>query len=621
MEKKLLAEINIEGKEITHFASFSLKQAFNDHHHFELRFNHDHMGAPGLISLDDSRDFVGKSLTASFGHSQEGMQHFIGIVAKVELSQSHGYHGVLIVSGYSPTVLIDRGPDLGSYLDKDLNEIVKLATKDTPANDLKVVANADRDSSIDYLIQYKESDFAFLNRLSAEYHEWFFYDGKQLNFGKPDVQNEISLFYGRDVQEMQYAMEIGPIKNKRFSYSPNQNEMLQGESTGKTDGSTPDLSHAIKASNLTYSKTFNQPALIRVDNSNDIKKLVENEEKANTSELLKVTARGDNAELSIGSIAEITMSLRKELAFTTESLGKFLITSINHHINENGKYHHTFEGRIATTERILVKNFEKPQPDMQLADVIDNNDPQGQGRIKVRFKWECLTNDVTEWLRVVTPSAGTGERGSNRGYFAIPEINDQVMIAFEEGNIARPVVMGSVYHSSSVDSSPLIKNHLKSIITRSGHLLEFDDSEGTQGIKLTDMHQNIIYIDTKGNNITITALENMTLNCKNMQINVGENMDMQVGKDQSVSIGNNQTISVSKDINTTAGNNYSLSAAGDIQENSDHRKEFVSKDFVRQSDTSNELASAISIFSQSENMTLQSGKTVEVNSAEKSKMF
>ncbi|WP_293783895.1 phage baseplate assembly protein V [uncultured Pedobacter sp.] len=612
MEKKLIAEINIEDKEITHFASFSLTQAFNEHHYFELRFNHDQMGAPGLITLDDSRDFVGKTLTASFGHSPEKMQNFKGLVSKVELSQNHGYHGVLIVSGYSPTILIDRGPDLGSYLDKDLNEIVKLATKDTPANDLKVVANAARTSSIDYIIQYRESDFAFLNRLSAEYHEWFFYDGKQLNFGKPNIQKEISLFYGRDVQEMQYAMEIAPIKNKRFSYNPKQNEMLQSESTGKVDG-TPDLSHAVKASNLTFSKTFNQPALIRVDNNNDIKNLVENEEKANTSELLKVTARGDNAGLSIGSIAEITMSLRKEMAFTTESLGKFLITSIKHHIDENGKYHNKFEGRISTTERILVKNFEKPQPDMQLADVIDNNDPQGQGRIKVKFKWECLTNDVTEWLRVVTPSAGIGDRGNNRGYFAIPEIDDQVMIAFEEGNIARPVVMGSVYHSSSVDSSPLIKNHLKSIITRSGHLVEFDDDAGTQGIKITDIHNNIIHIDTKGNNITITALENMTLNCKNMQINVQENMDVQVGQNQSTNAG--------KDIATTAGNNYSLSAVGDVSETSNNRTELATKDFKRIADTSNEIASEISMFSAKENMTMQSGKIVELNSAEKSNLF
>jgi len=612
MEKKLITEINIEGKDITHFASFSLQQAFNEHHYFELRFNHDQMGAPGMISLDDSRDFVGKTLTASFGHSSAGMQNFVGLVSKVELSQNHGYHGIVIVSGYSPTILIDRGPDLGSYLDKDLNEIVKLATKDTPANDLKVIANASRSSTIDYIIQYKESDFAFLNRLSAEYHEWFFYDGKQLNFGKPNTQKEIALFYGRDVQEMQYAMEIAPIKNKRFSYNAKQNEMLVSESNGKVDG-TPDLSHAIKASNLTFSKTFNQPSLIRVDNSGDIKSLVENEEKANTSELLKVTARGDNAGLSIGSIAEITMSLRKELAFTTESLGKFLITGIKHHIDENGKYHNTFEGKVATTERILVKNFQKPQPDMQLADVIDNNDPQGQGRIKVKFKWECLTNDVTEWLRVVTPSAGVGDRGNNRGYFAIPEIDDQVMIAFEEGNVARPVVIGSVYHSSSVDSSPLIKNHLKSIITRSGHLVEFDDDANSQGIKITDIHNNIIHIDTKGNNITITALENMTLNCKNMQINVQENMDVQVGQNQSTNAG--------KDIATTAGNNYSLSAVGDVSETSNNRTELATKDFKRTADTSNEIASEISMFSAKENMTMQSGKIVELNSAEKSNLF
>ena len=621
MEKKLITEINIEDKEITHFASFTLKQAFNEHHYFELRFNHDQMGAPGLISLDDSRDFVGKTLTASFGYSQEGMQNFIGLVSKVELSQSHGYHGIIIVSGYSPTILIDRGPDLGSYLDKDLNEIVKLATKDTPANDLSVAVNAARRSSIDYIIQYKESDFAFLNRLSAEYHEWFFYDGRRLNFGKPDVQNEISLFYGRDVQEMQYAMEIAPIKNKRFAYSPKQDEMLQSESSGKVNG-TPDLSHAIKASNLTYSKTFNQPSLIRVDNGNDIKNLVDNEEKANTSELLKVTAKGDNAELSIGSIAEITMSLRKELAFTSESLGKFLITGINHHINENGKYSNTFEGKIATTERILVKNFEKPQPDMQLADVIDNNDPEGQGRIKVKFKWECLTNDVTEWLRVVTPSAGVGERGINRGYFAIPEIDDQVMIAFEEGNIARPVVMGSVYHSASVDSSPLIKNHLKSIITRSGHLLEFDDSEGTQGIKLTDMHQNIIYIDTKGNNITITALENMTLNCKNMQINVGENMDTNVGKNISESAGENITSSANQDIIQTAGKDINISATGDMRETANNKTELVEKAYVRSAVDSTQYAEKVTIFSTKENMLLESSeKTVEINSAEKSNLF
>lgn len=508
MENKLIVEISIEDAAIAHFASFNLLQAFNQHHYFELHLNHDHLGAPGLISLDDSRDFVGKTLTASFGYSPEGLQQFAGLVTKVELSQSHGYHGVLIVSGYSPTILIDRGPDLGSYLDKDLDTIVKLATNDTPANDLTIVCNASRKAAIDYLIQYRESDFEFLNRLSGEYHEWFFYDGKQLNFGKPDKQKEVSLFYGRDVFNLQYAMEVSPIKYKRFAYNPKQDEMLHSESTGKADGN-PDLAHAIKASNTMYSKTFNQPSLIRVDNSNDIKSHVGNEEKAHISELLKINASGDNAQLTIGNIAEITMSIRKELAFATESLGKFLITNINHQIDGTGKYSNTFEGLVASTERIMVKNYQKPQSDMQLADVIDNDDPQGQGRVKVKFKWECQTNDPTEWLRVISPNAGSGDTGKNRGFHVIPEKGDQVVIAFEEGNVARPVVMGSVYHGKSGDSSSFKNSNTKGLTSRKGSSLSFDDLN--HALNLGTNAANFVKIENGPGSITAQSAETIVI--------------------------------------------------------------------------------------------------------------
>jgi len=180
-----------------------------------------------------------------------------------------------------------------------------------------------------------------LNRLSAEYHEWLFYDGENLNFGKPNEQREVSLFYGRDIESLQYAMEVAPIKNKRFAYNPRQDEMLQSESTGSADG-RPDLVHAINASNTMYSKTFNQPSLVRVDNGSDIKDHVEHEEKANISNLLKIHASGDNPEVGIGTIADITMSLKQDLSFATESLGKFLITSVTHTIDERGHYHNTF---------------------------------------------------------------------------------------------------------------------------------------------------------------------------------------------------------------------------------------------------------------------------------------
>ncbi|MBO9674062.1 MAG: type IV secretion protein Rhs [Sphingobacteriaceae bacterium] len=587
MENKLIVEISIEGATIAHFASFNLLQAFNQHHYFELHFNHDQLGAPGLISLDDSRDFVGKTLTASFGHSLENMQHFSGLVTKVELSQSHGYHGVLVVSGYSPTILIDRGPDLGSYLDKDLDTIVKLATKDTPANDLAIVSNASRKSAIDYLIQYRESDFEFLNRLSGEYHEWFYYDGKQLNFGKPDKQKEVSLFYGRDVFNLQYAMEVSPIKYKRFAYNPKQDEMLQSESTGKADGN-PDLAHAIKASNTMYSKTFNQPSLIRVDNGNDIKSHVENEEKAHISELLKINASGDNAQLSIGSIAEITMSIRKELAFATESLGKFLITNINHQIDGTGKYSNTFEGLVATTERIMVKNYQKPQSDMQLADVIDNDDPQGQGRVKVKFKWECQTNDPTEWLRVMSPNAGSGDTGKNRGFHVIPEKGDQVVIAFEEGNVARPVVMGSVYHGKSGDSSGFKNSNTKGLTSRKGSSLSFDDLNhalnlGTNAANfvkiengpglITAQSAETIVIKTGQSSITLKKDGTIDIIGKVINIQGTQVINANAGEKpgNAVNIGKNATTAVTidtKNIDSKASNGITVNSQTTISQTS-----------------------------------------------------
>lgn len=604
MERKLITEINIEDKAITHFDSFDLEQQFNGHHYFELRFKQNQFGLPSLINLDDSRDFVGKTLTASFGYQVNGLQEFAGLVTKVELAQNHGYNGVLIVSGYSPTILIDRGPDLGSYLDKDLNEIVALATKDTSVNDLKVTCNASRKKPVDYLIQYKESDFEFLNRLSGEYHEWFFYDGKQLNFGKPDEQKEVVLFYGRDVQNIQYAMEISPIKHKRFAYNPKEDGMLHSESTGITHD-IYDLAHAIQASNRTYSKTFNQPSLIRVENSNDIKSHVENEEKATISELLKISATGDNAELSISNIAEINMSVKQGNAFITESLGKFLITNIHHHIDVAGRYENTFTGLTAATERIMVKNYKKPNPNILLADVMDNNDPEGQGRIKVKFKWECQTNDITEWLRVITPDAGSSEQvNTNRGFVFIPEVGDQVAVTFEEGNIARPIVLGSVFHGIN-GTGGYEFNHLKAIATRSGHLIEFNDAVGTETITITDKNRNIIRFDTSASSIEISAPENISIRAKNIDINAEQNISISAGEHIYSNAGGN--------ISSNAGENHSLMAENITM---------VANDSINKTATHIEkTAEQINLNSTQENIEFHSAKEIVNKSGSKVKLF
>jgi type VI secretion system secreted protein VgrG len=569
MEKKLKVDINIEGTQITHFSTFNLDQRFNEHHTFQLRFNHDMVEEYNSITLENSKDFIGKNITVQFGTDDSGENVFSGIVTKIELSQSNGFHSDILVSGFSPGILIDRGPDLGSYLNKNLSSIIQLATQDAPQNDLKFNIKPTNTSPIDYIIQYRESDYEFINRLSAEYHEWFYYDGVKLNFGKPDKLEEVDLIYGRDLHSLQYAMQIAPLKHNKFAYNPKQDEMLFSEPQGSSGG-TPDASHAISASNKVFSKVYNEPLAVRVNTKKEIDDFVNNQQKALISDLVTIVGSGDNPIVGLGKKLNVRMSMRGATSFEIQDFGKFLVTAVYHQIDGVGHYQNTFEGVTADTERLTVQQAEKPNPDMQLATVIDNDDPQKQGRIKVKFKWQCTSNDDTEWLRVVTPSAGNYSAGSNnRGLIAIPEVNDQVLVGFEEGNIARPVIMGSVYHNNNGDSTQQISNNIKSMSTRSGVLIQFNDTDSQGSITISDPSGNNWYMDGNGNitvsapgNITINAGENITMNAgQNIIKNAGENIDAIAALNINHSAGENMSHYAGALMTHTAVSDYSLAAS------------------------------------------------------------
>ena len=587
MEKKLIVDINIEGTSITHFSTFNLDQRFNEHHTFQLRFNHDQVEEYNQVTLQNSKDFIGKNITVQFGVASGSENIFSGIVTKVELSQSHGFHGDILVSGFSPGILIDRGPDLGSYLNKDLKTIIQLATQDAPQNDLKFNIKPTNTSPIDYLIQYRESDYDFINRLSAEYYEWFYYDGQKLNFGKPDKLEEVSLIYGRDLHSLQYAMQIAPLKQNKFAYIPKQDELLKAEPQGGA-GSNPDVSHAISASNKVFSKVFNGPMEVRVNSQKEISDFVNNEQKAQIAELVNIIGNGDNPQVGLGKVLNVSTSMRGATSFELQDFGKFLVTAVYHQIDGVGHYQNTFEGVTADTERLPVNEAAKPNPDMQLADVTDNNDPNKQGRIKVKFKWQCQSNDDTEWLRVVSPNAGSGDTGKNRGFLVVPEKGDQVIVAFEEGNIARPVVLGSVYHSNNVDSGGFTNSNIKGMTSRKGSNLTFDDgvhalalatSEAnmfhvheqqgavqTQAAKVITQKTGTNFIEVKNDDGSITLLSDKTVTIKTGQSSLTLNMDGTIDL-KGVVININGTTSVgttSKSITTSATETVAIDAKSSI---------------------------------------------------------
>jgi len=120
--------------------------------------------------------------------------------------------------------------------------------------------------------------------------------------------------------------------------------------------------------------------------------------------------------------------------------------------------------------------------------------------------------------------------------------------------------MGGMFHGGTALGG-FADNRVKSIMTRSGHKVVFTEDES---IIITDKSGNEIHLDTTGSNINITAPETMTLNCKNMNINVTESMNTNVGMNQNNTVGMNISESAGMNRTSTVGLLNMLSVGTDF---------------------------------------------------------
>ena len=117
-----------------------------------------------------------------------------------------------------------------------------------------------------------------------------------------------------------------------------------------------------------------------------------------------------------------------------------------------------------------------------MAIVTNNKDPDGLARVKVRLPW--ISDDVeSDWARVVSPMAGAG-----RGLYILPEVDDEVLVAFEHGNPSTPYVLGGLWNGK--DKPPEAnsdgKNDIRVLKSRSGHVIRLDDTAGAERIEIVD---------------------------------------------------------------------------------------------------------------------------------------
>jgi uncharacterized protein involved in type VI secretion and phage assembly len=140
--------------------------------------------------------------------------------------------------------------------------------------------------------------------------------------------------------------------------------------------------------------------------------------------------------------------------------------------------------------------------------VTNTQDPDGLGRVKVKFPW-LSDSEESFWARVATPMAGKA-----RGFYFLPEVDDEVLMAFEHGDARFPYVLGALWNGQ--DKPPETnddgKNNVRSIKSRSGHVVRLDDTDGKEQIQIIDKSgKNSLVFDTAKNTITISSDKDITL--------------------------------------------------------------------------------------------------------------
>ncbi|NEQ30988.1 MAG: type IV secretion protein Rhs, partial [Leptolyngbya sp. SIO4C5] len=214
----------------------------------------------------------------------------------------------------------------------------------------------------------------------------------------------------------------------------------------------------------------------------------------------------------------------------------------------SGKYYvtetrHVYAERVYTTEfcvrglrsgdlltTLAPEAHLRPGQTLLVGIVTDNEDPDGLGRVKVKLP--TLTEDHnSNWARVVSIGAA-----NNRGFDCLPEIDDEVLIAFEHGNIHRPYVLGGVWNGKDTPPNSVADNvrdgqvRLRTFKTRTGHQIQFieeDKGDSKAGVKITTKGGHQIYLNDSDGSISISSTGNLQISAKK-NMNITANGDIKV---------------------------------------------------------------------------------------------
>lgn len=485
-----------------------------------------------------------------------------------------------VLRGYDLSHRLHRGRQTQTYKNVTDSDIARQVAQRASLQ----VGQVDSTSvTFDHVSQANQSDWDFLKARAREIgFEMGMEDGK-FYFRQPvhasgapqagDYQNHtdpLQLVFGDDLLEFRprvtSAEQVSTVKVR--GWDPVQKQAVIGSAQAGT------VAAGIQDQPSTLASTFGGPTFTAVNRPLPQQPMVDGAASSIAEIISGAFAEADgvaigNPDLKAGSTVSVGV-------VGDHFEGQYTLSGARHVFGENGyRTHFVISGRqdrsLLGLASMGASNGHasaggQPINGVVVGIVTDNNDPNNTARVKLKFPW-LDDNYESDWARLAQLGAGP-----NSGALWIPEVNDEVLVAFEHGDVRRPFVVGQLYNGVDTpnEGSGLFDNgkvKRRGFVSRKGHqFIFFDDaskagmafisSDGKLKISLNETNSEI-HIESQGK-IHVESQKDMIFESQ-------ANLNLKAGQGLKVEAGTNLDMKASSGATLDGGGQLEVKASGQLK--------------------------------------------------------
>lgn len=477
--------------------------------------------------IDDDRLAPGTLIEVFAQGNGEGKLIFNGEIVEIEPDFSPAMQQIT-VRAFDRLHRLARGRKVRSFQNATDGDIVqKLAGEaglQTQVGETREV--------YDYILQANETDLDFLRRRAFLLGYLLYVRKETLHFDAPDASGStIELKWGENLTAFHPRMttieQINEVTVR--GWNPAEKQAIIGQAR---DGrGSPSVGEERSGGELAES-AFQRPATYLVTHRPIRTQSLADQIAQATAD--RLATRFIEADGACSGNPDITAGVFVQLSSVGRRFGgTYFVTGATHIYTAREGYMTEFSisGLHPATllHALLPDQAENEDPGLVIGIVTDNQDPDGLGRVKVKFPW-LSEEHASNWARVV--AAGVG---ADRGIQFLPEVNDEVLIGFEQGDIHYPYVLGGLWNGQDAPPESGSQNiggdgkvQRRIVRSRTGHTITLDDSDSGGGITIEDKQGNIIKLDSQSNAVTIEVKGNATLQAGgNLTVEARGNLTLQ----------------------------------------------------------------------------------------------